>query len=103
MNLKPNRLSRPTGVTMRIGGEVVSKITARFSYRCAECLSELEYWNAGLKCKADHNHRLFVHKRNVPAIQALRNAEVADIGANYEVVDGVLKPKGEIIPCQSRD
>lgn len=98
--MKPNRLSHPTGVTMRIGGEVVSRINARYDYRCAECLGELEYWNAGLKCKADHGHRYFVHKRDVAAIQALRDAEMSDISANYEIVDGLLRPKGENLLCQ---
>lgn len=101
--MKPNRLGHPTGTTMRIGGEIVSKITARYDYRCAECLGELEYWNAGLKCKADHSHRLFIHKRDVTAIQALRDAEVTDISASYEIIDGVLKPKGEILSCQLKD
>lgn len=100
MNRRSN-LSHPTGVTVRIGGEVVSRINARYDYRCAECLGGLEYWNAGLKCQADHNHRFFVHKRDVPAIQATRDAEVSDISANYEIIDGVLKPKGEPL-CQSR-
>jgi hypothetical protein len=94
---KPNRLSHPTGTTMRIGGEVVSKINAKYDYRCAECLGPLEYWNAGLKCKADHNHRFFVHKRNVGEIQALRETRTTTVEAVYEIVDGVLKPRKEII------
>lgn len=92
----------PTGTTMRIGGEVVSKVVARYDYRCAECLGELQYWNAGLKCKANHDHRFFVHKRDVPAVQAMRDAEVSDISTSYEIIDGVLKPKGDLL-CQLRD
>lgn len=94
-------LSHPTGTTMRIGGQVVSKINAKYDYRCAECLGPLEYWDAGLKCKTDHGHRLFVHKREVASIQALRDTETADISESYEVVNGVLKPKGELL-CQSK-
>lgn len=83
-------------VTMRIGGEVVNKINARYDYRCAECLGELDYWNNGLACKADKGHRHFVYKLDVPAIQALRDAEVAEMSESYEIIDGLLKPKGEL-------
>lgn len=89
--------THPGGVTMRIGGEVVSKINARYDYRCAECLGELEYWNAGLKCKADHAHRNFIHKRDVAQIRALREQRVAAVEAAYEIVDGQLRPKERII------
>lgn len=84
-------------VTMRIGGKVVNKIDAKYIYRCAECLGELEYWNSGLACKADKSHRYFIHKRDVAAVQAAREAEVAEIGATYEIVDGILKPREELI------
>lgn len=97
MNRRSVPLSHPTGVTMRIGGEVVSRINARYDYRCAECLGGLEYWNAGLKCKADHGHRFFVHKRDVPEIQAMRDSRTAQVEAMYEIVDGVLKPRKEIV------
>ena len=52
MTHKPSRLSYPTGVTMRIGGEVVSRTIARYDYRCAECLGGLEYWNAATKTRS---------------------------------------------------
>lgn len=86
---------------MRIGGQIVNKIDAKYLYRCAECLGELDYWNAGLACKNDKSHRLFVHRRDVTAIQDLREAEVSDINANYEIIDGLLRPKGEIL-CPSK-
>lgn len=82
---------------MRIGGETYSTISARYAFRCAECLGELEYWNAGLKCKVDHSHRNFVHKRDVAEIQALREQQVAAVEAAYEIVDGQLRPKERII------
>jgi hypothetical protein len=87
-----------SSVTMRIGGEVVNKINARYDYRCAECLGELDYWNNGLACKAaGTEHRYFVHKRDVPAIEVLRASHLNEVNANYEIIDGVLKPKKELI------
>lgn len=83
--------------TMRIGGQVVDKINARYDYRCAECLGELRYRDNGLCCKAEPSHRFFVHKRDVPDIQALRDQEMSEISASYEIVDGLLRPKGELI------
>jgi hypothetical protein len=81
---------------MRIGGIIVNKIIARYDYRCAECLGALEYWNAGLRCRADHAHRNFVHKRDVAEIQAMRKQQLADVEAAYEIVDGQLRPKERI-------
>lgn len=91
------RSNHPTGPVMRIGGETVSTVVARLRYRCAECLGELQYWNAGLACRADRDHRGFIHKRDVPAIRALREEQVAAVEAAYEIVDGVLKPKGDLL------
>lgn len=82
---------------MRIGGQVVDKINARFDYRCAECLGELRYKDSGLCCKAQPEHRFFVHKREVPTIQALRQERTASVEAIYEIIDGVLKPRKEVI------
>lgn len=84
---------------MRIGDQVVDKINARYDYRCAECLGELRYRDNGLCCKAEPSHRFFIRKRDVPAVQALRDQEAADISVNYEIVDGLLRPKGELL-CQ---
>lgn len=84
-------------VTMRIGGEVVNKIHARYVYRCAECLGELVYYNNGLACKAaGADHRHFIHKRDVPAISASRQERIDLVNAAYEIVDGVLKPRKEL-------
>jgi hypothetical protein len=83
--------------TMRIGGEVHFKPNAKRLFRCAECLGELEYWNAGLKCKADKGHNHFVHKKDVPEIQAMRQAKIEAVEAAYEIVDGLLRPRKELI------
>jgi len=83
--------------TMRIGGETINKIVARYAYRCSECLGELEYWNAGLRCKANHSHSHFVHKKDVPEIQAMRQVKTEAVEAAYEIVDGLLRPRKEII------
>lgn len=84
--------------TMRIGGQVVDKINARYDYRCAECLGELRYRDNGLCCKTEpSHHRYFVHKRDVPAIQALRQDRTLAVEAIYEIVDGLLKPRKDII------
>lgn len=95
--MKRNIRTHSSGSTMRIGGEVIDKINARYAYRCAECLGELRYKDNGLCCKERPEHHFFVHKREVPTIQALRDQEIADISQNYEIVDGLLKPKGELI------
>lgn len=79
--------------TMLIGGETISKIVVRYAYRCSECLSELKYHNSGLACAANVAHQGFIHKKEVPATQAAREAEATEIEANYEIVDGLLRPK----------
>jgi hypothetical protein len=85
-------------VTMRIGGKVVYRDIARYTHRCAECLGPLKYHDAGLACEgAGVEHRFFVHKRDVPAIQALRDAEISEMSESYEIVDGLLRPKGKLL------
>jgi hypothetical protein len=83
-------------VTMRIGGVVVNKIAARYAYRCADCLGELDYWGAGLACKANKEHHFFVHKSEVAGIQAQRTARIDEALSNYEIIDGLLRPKKEV-------
>lgn len=83
--------------TMLIGGETVSKIVVRYAYRCAECLGELKYHNNGLACAANVAHQGFIHKKEVPAIQAAREEKVATVEAAYEIRDGQIVPKGDTL------
>lgn len=84
-------------VTMRIKGAIVNKLEAKILYRCEECLGELKYWNNGLACASDINHKGFIHKKEVPAILAAREAQATAVEAAYEIVDGQLRPRKEII------
>lgn len=91
--MKCNPLSHPTGTTMRIGGQVVSKVAARYDYRCAECLSSLKYWNNGVACTEDVNHRGYIHKTEAARIAAEQAAQMAQVEADYEIRDGQIVPK----------
>ena len=77
-----------SSVTMRIGGEVVNKIVARYAYRCAECLSELKYHNNGLACSANVAHQGFVHKKEAARIAELQKENIKELEKFYEIVDG---------------
>jgi len=81
-------LRHSTGVTMRIGGEVVSKITARYGYRCAECLGELEYRNNGLACVANVAHQGFIHKKEAAQIAELQDKNIKELEQFYTIKDG---------------
>jgi len=87
---KPNPLSHPTGPTMRINGKTVSRIVARYDYRCAECFGTLEYSGAGLACVNDHAHRGYIYKTE--AAQATTHEEeiTAQVSELYQIIDGKL-------------
>ncbi|GIK42417.1 MAG: hypothetical protein BroJett011_62500 [Chloroflexota bacterium] len=93
--MKRNRLGHPTGPTMRIGGKVVSRITARYDYRCAECLGALEYWNAGVRCATSSAHRGFVHKSEAARLRAAQQKNIKQLSEVYEIVDGKVRIKNE--------
>jgi hypothetical protein len=82
------------GVTMRIGGQVVSKIAARYTYYCAECLGPLRFLNNGLACEANpEQHRGFVSKDEAARLAAEQAAQLAQVEADYEIVNGQIQPK----------
>lgn len=60
--MKRNVLSHPTGPTMKIGDKTVSVVVAKYDYRCAVCLSKLDYRGSGVACAKDKSHRGFVHR-----------------------------------------
>lgn len=91
--MKKNRLSYPTGPTMRIDGKTVSVVTVKHDYRCRECLGILRFRNNTVACVTDVNHSGLIHKSEVPDITAGRAAELAEIESTYEIIDGKLTPK----------
>ena len=74
--------------TMRIGGEVVNKIVARYAYRCAECLNELKYHNNGLACAANVAHQGFIHKTEAAKVAELQKENIKELEQFYSIVDG---------------
>jgi len=77
-----------SSVTMRIGGEVVNKIVARYAYRCSECLGELRYHNNGLACAVNVAHQGFIHKNEAVRIVELQKENIKELEQFYEIVDG---------------
>jgi hypothetical protein len=74
--------------TMRIGGEVVNKIVARYAYRCAECLGELKYHNNGLACAANVAHQGFIHKKEAAQTAELQKENIKELEQFYSIIDG---------------
>lgn len=98
--LKRNPLSYPTGTTMRVGGEVLSKTVVRFDYRCVECLSPLRYRNAGVVCTQDVTHHGFIHKTEADRIAAEQAAALAQVEQDYQIIDGLIVPRKDPLQCQ---
>lgn len=92
----PNRkFSRPTegGHNLKIGGKLVNINLARIVYKCEECYGDLKRVDMGLKCVTNSNHRGFIHRDEVKAIQARQTQNVEQLEQVYEVVDGKVKVK----------
>jgi DNA-directed RNA polymerase subunit RPC12/RpoP len=78
------------GHAIKIGGENVNIYYAKIVYKCAECLGDLERHNMGLRCKADCNHRRFIHRDEVEKIKQQQREQMAEVEASYEIVDGQI-------------
>ena len=83
------------GATVRISGKTVNLYYARIVYRCEECLGDLELRNAGLVCKADHNHKGFIHRDDATIAAASRAKKAEAVQENYNIIGGKLVYKGD--------
>lgn len=83
--------------TVRICGKVVGLYLAKQVYRCEECLGPLKYRNAGLICATNPAHRGFIHQKDAAVLAKYDQEKVAQVEAAYQIIDGKLVPKGEVI------
>lgn len=84
-----------TANRIKIGGAWYMTAFARIVFRCEECLGELRNRNAGLCCKANPEHRGFIHRDRAAEIEASQAANQTELNQFYEIQDGKV-----VIKCQ---
>lgn len=80
--------------SIKINGQDVNIDFARIVYRCAECLGRLRRKDAGLVCCNNEQHRGFIHRNEAATVAAERVAQMENVEAVYEIVDGQIVVKG---------
>lgn len=79
------------GHAITINGEQKNIYYARLAYRCQMCLSELEQYNFGLRCKANLDHRGFIHQREAKKIQQDQQENIESLKSFYVVRNGKVE------------
>jgi hypothetical protein len=87
------RIARATARTtgghdIKIDGCLVNIHLAKIIYKCEQCYSGLERYEAGLRCAINQDHRGFIHRDKVKKIQQQQAQNVDALIEIYEIIDG---------------
>jgi hypothetical protein len=73
---------------MNINGRQLHRSLGKILYRCEICHAELEYSGAGLICLQNRDHKGFIHRDEVKAIQETQKQNINELNNFYSIKDG---------------
>lgn len=78
------------------GGKRYPKPLAKIVGRCLECLGRVDYYNNGLACQANKNHKGIIHRKEAEILAVERKSQLSQVKTNYTIQDGKVIPIKEL-------